>query len=294
MNRLGLVLLSLVVSASAPERVSVEAQPRLWTPDELSTDLYESTPTLSPDGRELIYLRADRDFTRWRLLMSRCEAGRWTNPKPPPFAAPAPVIEADAGYTPDGRGLYFISARHDPANEDFDIWHVSRSADGSWGEPERLPAPVNSPQAELLPRADRNGRLYFGSSRAGGHGEGDIYVAEPSKGGGWRVSNVGPPVSTAANEYEAEVSQDGGTLIVVADRGDRSHLYRFQATASGWVETGQVPASPTVFQVGPLLSPDGRWLLFAQASGDRSGEIFRVALGDRPGAPWPARCGAGG
>ncbi|MCR5876413.1 hypothetical protein LRS10_21060 [Phenylobacterium sp. J426] len=69
------------------------------------------------------------------------------------------MIEADAGYTPDGEGLYFISARHDPANEDFDIWYVRRGAGGRWGDPERLPPPVNSPAAELLPRADSKGPL---------------------------------------------------------------------------------------------------------------------------------------
>ncbi|MCR5876412.1 hypothetical protein LRS10_21055 [Phenylobacterium sp. J426] len=93
------------------------------------------------------------------------------------------------------------------------------------------------------------------------------------------MRNIGPPVSTAANEYEAEVSQDGGTLIVVADRGDRSHLYRFERTPSGWVEIGRVPARSDVFQVGPLLSPDARSLLFGQAHGERSGEIFRIDLG---------------
>ena len=104
------------------------------------------------------------------------------------------------------------------------------------------------------------------------------------------MRNVGPPVSTAANEYEAEVSQDGGTLIVVADRGDRSHLYRFEQGRSGWVETGRVPAKPDVFQVGPLLSPDARSLLFAQAHGDRSGEIFRIHLSPPTPSTWPGPC----
>ncbi len=274
----------LVLAADAPRT------PRRWTPTAISTDGYESTPSFSPDGRELVYLSADRSFAQWRLLVSHCINGRWSAPASPPFAAPSPVIEADPGYTPDGKGLYFISARHDPANKDFDIWYVERQADGGWGRPQRLPSPVNSPHAELLPRADFAGRLYFGSSRPGSHGQGDIYVAERDRQGGWQVHNVGPPVSTAANEYEAEISKDGRTMMVVADRGDRSHLYRFVRDGETWRETGRVPTDPSVFQVGPLLSPDARSLLFAQADPQRSGEIFRANLQTGGSRDWPKPC----
>lgn len=292
MRRLALLLFGIVAAGFVPGSRG-EATPDAWTPAALSTAEYESTPTFSADGRELMFMRADRSFSNWRLLVSRCENGRWSRPAPPSFAAAAPVIEADPGYTPDGKGLYFVSARHDPANADFDIWYVERRRDGGWGEPERLPSPVNSPEAELLPRADRDGRVYFGSGRPGGHGASDIYVAERERPGVWKVRNVGPPVSTAANEYEAEVSRDGRTLIVVADRGDRSHLYRFERAPSGWVETGRIRASQDVFQVGPLLSPDAEALLFAQSEGDRSGEIFRVSLTTKGSPSWPRPCGAG-
>lgn len=285
----GLVITAGLVAARPP--AVPDGQPIRWLPAQLSTPRYESTPTFSEDGRELVYMSADKDFSNWRLLMSRCEGGRWTKATPPPFAARAPIIEGDPGYTPDGKGLYFISARHDPANNDFDIWYVAHTPDGAWGEPERLPPPVNSPHAELLPRADQSGRLYFGSSRPGGAGESDIYLAERSPDGGWQVRNLGASINTSGNEYEAEVSRDGRTLIVVADRGDRSHLYRFEATKNGWREVGRVPADPNVFQVGPLLSPDAKTLLFAQADADRSGEIFRVGLSGRGASRWPVSCG---
>jgi hypothetical protein len=141
--------------------------------------------------------------------------------------------------------------------------------------------------SELLPRADRDGRLYFGSDRAGSFGKGDIYVATQSIDGKWTVGNVGPPVSTSADEYEAEISQDGRTLIAVVDRGDRSHLYRFERVDARWVERDRIPAYPNVFQVGPLLSPAADRLLFAQADGVRSGELFVLDL-MQPDLRWPA------
>ncbi len=50
-------------------------------------------------------------------------------------------------------------------------------------------------------------------------------------------------------------------------------------------------ARSDVFQVGPLLSPGADRLLFAQAHGDRSGELFTFDLkpaGDSPA--WPPHC----
>ena len=259
---------------------------RIWTPAPIASDQYEATPTFTPDGREMYFMQSDPRFERYRLFRSRCEDGMWSKATPAPFAAPD-VQEGDPGVTPDGKRLYFISMRHDPRGEDFDIWYVERAGVDTWGEPQRLPEPVNSKSSELLPRADRSGRLYFGSDRAGGFGQGDIYVATQSADGNWTVNNVGPPVSTPAYEYEADISQDGRTLIAVIDRGDRSHLYRFEQVAGRWVERERIPAHEHVFQVGPLLSPQADRLLFAQADGARSGELFLLDLTARPYERWP-------
>lgn len=258
----------------------------VWTPPVIASDQYESTPTFTPDGREMYFMQADAPFERYRLFWSRCENGAWSKAIPAPFAAPN-VQEGDPGVTPDGKRLYYISMRQDPSKDDFDIWYVERTRADTWSEPRRLPEPVNSRGAELLPRADRSGRLYFGSDRAGGHGQGDIYVAAQDAAGKWTVANVGPPVSTAAFEYEAEISRDGRTLVAVIDRGDRSHLYRFELENERWVERGRIPAFAHVFQVGPLLAPGADRLLFAQADGKRSGELFLFDLVERPDERWP-------
>ncbi|WP_284615284.1 hypothetical protein [Aquabacterium humicola] len=297
---IALALLAAAVIAAEPP------QPRRWTPEAIASDEYESSPTFSPDGRELIFMRADPSFRRYRLLLSRCVDGRWTAPEPPPFAAPSsvrPVNEGDPFISADGRRLYFISTRPDPperppGRDDFDIWRVHRQPDGAWGTPQRLPAPVNSNASELLPREDAQGHLLFGSHRPGGFGQGDIWRAKPQSkdGSRWSVANLGAPISSAANEYEAELSRDGRTLVLVVDRGDRSHLVRFTLDAAGrWVDKGRVPARPDVFQVGPLLSPRAERLLFAQADGaqpTRSGELFLIDLVPNATEDWPPRCGS--
>ncbi len=79
-------------------------------------------------------------------------------------------------------------------------------------------------------------------------------------------------------------------MVVVADRGDRSHLYVYDRRGDAWTERDRVRARNDVFQVGPLLSPDADRLLFAQAQADRSGEFFLVDLRPDPDPDWPPVC----
>lgn len=238
----------------------------------------------------MYFLSADAGFNTYRVMLSRCVAGGWGRPEVPSFARSLPISEADPFVTFDGKRLYYISTRQDPKHENFDIWFVDRTAGGGWSEPVRLPEPVNSSASELLPRQDLQGRLYFGSAREGGQGKGDIYMATPKPDGTWQVDNVGPPVNTPAFEYEADVSRDGGTMIVVAHRTERSHLYHYQRRDGRWVEVGEIAALAEQFQVGPLLSPNGDRLLFAQRDGEQSGEMFLVDLAPNADKVWPPQC----
>jgi Tol biopolymer transport system component len=281
------LLAASVMAANAPQPA------RLWTPPALATDQYESSPAFSPDGRTLVFFRGDPSFSRYQLFESHCEGRRWSAAVTPSFAAPPPADEADPAFAADGRRLYFVSTRGDtrPRGEaDLDIWFVDRLADGHWGEPTKLPEPVNSGGSELLPRPQADGSLLFGSDRIGGYGGSDIYRAY-RHGEYWRVENAGAAVNTKFDEYEAEMSRDGKLLIVVADRGDRSHLYPYRLEQGAWVGQPRIVPRLDVFQVGPLLSPAGDRLLFSQSDGAQSGEWFLMDLVTKPVADWPPTCG---
>lgn len=285
------LLHSRAVAAPSPaDAIEVPAPPHRWTPSALSTDQYESSPVFSPDGRELFFFRAPPAFDRYRLLYSRCTGSQWDTPLSPGFAGPADALETDPAYSHDGAWLYYASDRE--SKDDLDIWRVQRLGDGRWGEPQRLPSPINSPHTELLPRPQADGSVLFGSHRPGGAGGRDVYLATPREQGGWDVAALPPPVNTPGDEYEADLSRDGRVLVVVANRGKRSHLYVYDREGDGWRERGRVPARNDAFQVGPLLSPDGKRLLFAQADDGASGEFFLIDLEPRVDRAWPPACGS--
>ena len=87
--------------------------------------------------------------------------------------------------SPDGQQL-FIASRRGPGGDN-DIWVATRGADGEFGAPTMLPAPVNSDADDFCPTPMRGNHLLFVSTRGGvdaygtrACGGGDIYLTRRS------------------------------------------------------------------------------------------------------------------
>ncbi len=281
MNRLAFPLALLVLTAAAPVRVEP------WAPAQVSSDQFESHAAFDPRTGDLWFVRSKPDFTGWRILTSRCGPAGWSAPADAPIAGDG--LEADPWFATDGRTLWFISNRTTDGvkRADLDIWRVERDAQGRWGTPLRLSAPVNSAAYEWFPRLSADGWLYFGSGRPGGLGKTDIWRAKPDAAGAWQVENLGPTVNSAKNEYEALPSPDGRRLIVEGDDG----YFEVEKTATGWGPRRMLPPQINVngSEIGLTASPSGRTLMFGRdTKGPKSGEFFVW----RRGGPeaWPPAC----
>jgi hypothetical protein len=290
MTRTSAIALALAVVAASSALGYASDVVTPWTPPGISSPLFESHPAFDPRTGDLMFVRSDKDFSGWHLLVSHCGKSGWTAPVPPSFAAPG--LEADPWFTSDGKSLYFISTRvtGSTRSRDLDIWKVDRDANGKWGVPVRLPEPLSSSEAEWFPRPGNDGWLYFGSNRPGGIGKTDIWRAKANKGGKWVVENLGPNINTASDEYEALPSPDGNTLIVQA--GDS--MFQSTRSASGW--SPRTALGPEVNAngsgIGALFSPSGNSMLFARdTKTDLSGEFFVWHRGARE--DWPPSCPAG-
>jgi hypothetical protein len=279
-----LLAIACLAWCASPE---ADAAVRPWKPASISTSQFESHAAFDPWTGDLYFVRSSPAFEGWRILVSRCTASGWSEPRPPVFAGDG--VEADPYFAADGRSLYFISTRSfgGKRGTDLDIWRVDRTAASGWGVPERLPAPVNSTAAEWFPRPAPDGWLYFGSKRPGGCGGNDIWRARPDAAGHWTVENLGSAVNTAGDEYEALPSPDGTRLIVMADGG----LYESRRTETGWSSRRKLGADVNVngTEVGALFSPRGRSLLFSRDTrGPDSGEFF--VWQEEGVEAWPPEC----
>lgn len=101
-----------------------------------------------------------------------------------------------------------------------DIWVAQRgSPDDPWTSAQDLGSVVNSPAADAAPALSADGhRLFFNSTRPGGFGGQDLYVArrrDTRDDFGWRAPvNLGSAVNTGADETQAVLFEDDATGVV--------------------------------------------------------------------------------
>ncbi len=176
----------------------------------------------------------------------------------------------------DGLSLYFGSDRPGGMGG-FDIWVARRAcADCPWESPENVGGVVNSIAAETGPGLSIDGHLlFFRSTREGGQGLGDIYVAHranPNDDFGWGPPvALGPDVNTAAEEAGAEYLQsaeDGSANLYFnrAPPGGTADLYAAAIARDGETRGPAVRIAelshPTATDQGPTVRTDGREIFF--------------------------------
>ncbi|MGH7577323.1 MAG: TolB family protein [Longimicrobiales bacterium] len=184
-------------------------------------------PFITMNGRRL-YFSSNRpvdgvpkaDFDIW--FVERTRKG-WSEPIHAGPAVNSDLDELYASATAFGR-LYFASGPIAPTPEaDWNIYTARRA--GRFFAPREpldaintdLPFDPNDPTAdwEFNPEISKNGRaLIFASLRPGGHGFGDLYVSCLRHGRWTAPLNVGPPVSTADDDFHPTLSRDGRTLYI--------------------------------------------------------------------------------
>jgi Tol biopolymer transport system component len=130
-------------------------------------------------------------------------------------------LDGISDISSDGLELYFESDR--PGTQgDTDIWVTRRqTVDDSWEPAVNLGTPVNGPQRDYGPCLTRDGlALYFSSTRPGGSGGADIYVAARATiEDQWEdPMNLGAIVNGSAWDHCPSVSADGLTLVFGSNR----------------------------------------------------------------------------
>jgi Tol biopolymer transport system component len=276
------------VAKAADLEAEGRAEPRVFQPGVISTDREEYHITFTPDGRTAYWSVSDEFFPIARqatIVYSRRVRGEWTTPQVAPFSGVYPDL--DPFVSPDGSKLYFSSIRPVKGREraDADIWVVRRQGSG-WSEPQHLGGAVNGAYDELYPSVDRNGVLYFGSDRPGGHGGWDVYRSRLVNGDRRPAENLGAAINSAEWEFNPFITPDGRTLIFTGlnqpDGFGLGDLYASARKGSGWQPRRNLGdrVNSELDEYHPSLSPDGKVLFFVRHSYEPwvPGDIYYIPV----------------
>jgi hypothetical protein len=180
--------------------------------------------------------------------------------------------EIEPCISSDGLELYFGSW------DDYILRVCTRtSKDAPWSSPVKIGPPVGSNEPAMeIGSNDAYGpdisaddlSLYFASTRVGGHGSDDIWVAtRETLDAPWgEPVNLGPNVNTSSSEWAPSISTDGLTLVFSRE------LQSIWATTRKSIHDEWGPAvrlgisGPGNF-FSPALSPDGSTLYFQAVNG---------------------------
>jgi hypothetical protein len=223
---------------------------------------------ISPDGRE-IYWGMNR-----KIWFTRLDDGRWTEPRVVPFCRDDPHLYGNPFVSPDGRRLFFTSFRPGAVSQEKEnIWYAERTAAG-WSEPVPVGDAVNALPLHWSISVSAAGTLYFQYQCTGDDcegGIGDIYSSRLVDGAYAEPVRLGPEINTPGVETCPYVAPDGSYLVfnrIVPTDMTRTGIYiSYHDAAGDWLPAIFVlGGSPDRGGISPRISPDGRYLFYANGS----------------------------
>lgn len=143
----------------------------------INTGLWESQPSISPDGRTLYFVRGrSGNDPNMDIYYSELKGRRWSKAKKVKGAVNTLGQETSPFIHFDNQHLYFSSNGH-PGMGDLDFFVSEREPDGGWGEPRNLGHPINTVYQEFSLIVAPDGQTGFFSSDAleEGFGKLDLY-----------------------------------------------------------------------------------------------------------------------
>lgn len=242
-------------------------------------DYYEFTqghhvvagPTGAPE-------RPDQHGDSFDIYEARIQGGSWTIENSSANSANPLHHEAAIGVNNDETTMAFI--RFDPEG---DLYLTRRQQDGTWGSPELLPFPINTPCVEDNPHLSGDGlTLYFDSNRDDINGTScldesgglkrSIYISDYD-GSTWsNPTKIQGIPNDSSYAWQVFVNQDGQYIYWAAPcTGGDSCLFRARKLPNGSYGEKTVIAQSTttpptpgdVMAVGEMsITGDGRFLYF--------------------------------
>jgi N-acetylneuraminic acid mutarotase len=172
------------------------------------------SPSLSPDGARMAFVRSEPNSYKFQLVVSRREGESWTAPQPIAGISAATAV-FDPAWAPDG-SLYFATTR--PELWDLELQRAKPQGE-TYAAPESLGPRINSRYDDTAATVSPDGKLlvFASTNRPEGLGGSDLYVCVQRDGQWSPARHLGPLVNTAAEEGHPRFSPDQQRLFFSRD-----------------------------------------------------------------------------
>ncbi|HLU87383.1 MAG TPA: OmpA family protein [Taishania sp.] len=201
-------------------------------PPNINTIRNEGAPTISADGRTLIFVACSdetgKDYGPGREGWGSCDlfytkrlGTRWLDPVNLPGKVNTSNWESQPSLSADGKTLYYVRRVSRPGEmPNSDIYVSTLQEDGTWSAGKPLPNTINTPYMEESVLIHPDGQtLYFASRGHVGMGGSDIFVSRKDKNGNWGPAvNLGYPINTQYDEHSLMVAPTGDIAFFASDR----------------------------------------------------------------------------
>ncbi|WP_258103148.1 OmpA family protein [Marinoscillum sp. MHG1-6] len=196
-----------------------------------SSDLIAG-PSISFDGNTLYFFASFLDgLGSEDIYYSERTKDGWSAPKNIGAPINSRGYEGFPSISSDGNTMYFVRQNYvGPSNDElakewankacFSIYVSRKQKNGTWGEPEPLPYPINV-DCEKAPRIMADNRtLIFASNRPGGFGDYDLYQSRLNDVGDWTAPVSMEYVNTPSSDQFSSITAQGDILYYVYDSKD--------------------------------------------------------------------------
>lgn len=185
--------------------------------DSINSPVSEYFPTLTIDGRQLVYTRRVNNINE-DFYVSEYKGNRWSRSMPVPGDLNTADNEGAQNISQDGKMLVFTGCNMDDGEGNCDLY-VSYITKNGWSPRLNMGRTLNTGFWESQPCLSPDKRtLYFAARDPSGLGGSDIYVSYLQPNGKWGPpQNMGPGINTAGDESSPFLHADNQTLYFTSN-----------------------------------------------------------------------------
>jgi hypothetical protein len=234
------------------------------------SDRQEYSFCFSPMGDKCYFTAFGSDDVS-KIYFAEYIENSWTKESAVPFSGNQNTELSSVSA--DGNKIYF--------SKDGDIWMVERK-DDKWGEPKRLPSPINTDYIDAFYNETNNKIVYIYSNRPGINGENlDIWRITSGNDSSLMVENLSPIINSSNLQVTPCIATDESFLIFSQPIDYWFRLFiSFKKDNGEWtppVDMNITGAGINILsQNCPTLSPEGKYLFFNRHDRTESGNVSDI------------------